>query len=312
MRDGAAPPYAGVSRIRFSGSGLLPPLKRGSALPGDGPLIGEMDGPKKGFRHDPHHMPPNRDRARAKGPDRQKGEETDRGKARSEGYAVLLAAGGARPDRPVQAAGEEAAAGDRRPVEIDDVEHLTRRARKGDRVGVGRHDIGHLLSIDGRDDALIEIGRAVRAVTRVRDLPGGGDQRRGGHPLAVERRADEAGMIGLRRVDAGCRFDERLVRQQGDAAHIGGDANILEQIGAEQEELVRRIGIEGRVRTDHTRRTRRRREGAIGIARQVDRRLRHRRTAQRIAQEGDVRDLVIGDFARILRDDRVTELDWRG
>ena len=45
-----------------------------------------MDGPKKGFRHDPHHMPPNRDRARAKkGPDRQKGEETDRGKARIQG-----------------------------------------------------------------------------------------------------------------------------------------------------------------------------------------------------------------------------------
>ena len=48
-----------------------------------------------------------------------------------------------RSDRAVHAVREEAAAGDTGSrVQIDDVEHLAGRAREGDAVGVGRHEVG--------------------------------------------------------------------------------------------------------------------------------------------------------------------------
>ena len=208
-----------------------------------------------------------------------------------------------RCDGAVDAGGEEPAHRDRSVVQIDDVQHLAGRPAEGEAVarraarccwsaGRWRRDVAN---------ALIEVGGAVEAVARVRDRLGRVDQRqrRRGDALGVQRRADDRGVIGLDRQDAGGRLEEGLVGDQRRRALVGGDADILEDEGAEQEDSRRCIGIERRAGADQAGGACRVREGAGRRRRNVDRRLRDRRRAERGAQELDVRALVVGDLAGI-------------
>jgi hypothetical protein len=79
-------------------------------------------------------------------------------------------------------------------------------------------------------------------------------------------------MIGLDREDAGGGLDIGLGEQRRSAL-VGGDADVLEQIGAEQEILLAAILVEGLARGDQLGGHCGGGEGAVGADRQVERRL---------------------------------------
>jgi hypothetical protein len=135
-------------------------------------------------------------------------------------------------DGAVDARREETSLADRRPVQIDDVEHLAGAAAVGEAVGVERRDVGCAAD---RPNPLIEIRAAVEAVACRRYRFGRVDQRRCPDALCEENRADEAGMIGFDGKEPGRRFEEDPARDQRRGALIGGDADIFEYVGAEQK-----------------------------------------------------------------------------
>eukprot|EP01088_Endostelium_zonatum_P003600 TRINITY_DN14794_c0_g1_i1.p2 TRINITY_DN14794_c0_g1~~TRINITY_DN14794_c0_g1_i1.p2 ORF type:complete len:268 (-),score=0.95 TRINITY_DN14794_c0_g1_i1:28-831(-) len=106
-------------------------------------------------------------------------------------------------------------------------------------------------------------------------------------------------MIGLGRQDAGRSLDKGP-GQQRRRALVGGDADILEDEGGEQERILAGEGIEGLAGGNDPGRHRCGGKGAVGADRQVEHRLRHRAGgAERVSEEGDMRDLVRRDFPRI-------------
>ena len=114
-------------------------------------------------------------------------------------------------------------------------------------------------------------------------------------------------MIRRGGVNACRRIDQQGGRDRRLATGIGGDDHVFQHERCQQEVLVAGIRIERRACRHDGCRLRQRAEGAARAAIDVDRRLRHRRRTQRRAQERDMRDLVGGDLARILRDQRIGE-----
>ena len=89
----------------------------------------------------------------------------------------------------------------------------------------------------------------------------------------------------------------------------GGDADIFEQEGGQQEVLIVGIRVERRTGGDDTGGLRRDAERAGRGATEIDRGHCHRRRAELRAQERDVRRFVGRNFTRILRDERIGKAD---
>ena len=117
-----------------------------------------------------------------------------------------------------------------------------------------------------------------------------------------KRRADDRGVIGLDRENACRRFDKGLVGKKRGRALVGGDADVLEDEGAEQEIFVAGIRVERFARTDQAGGPGRGRKGAVGVGSNVDGRLGDGGCAQCLAQEFDMGPLIERDFLGILGD----------
>lgn len=106
------------------------------------------------------------------------------------------------PKEPCHALWQEAAGA--LAAEVDDREHLVDGARVDETVGVGRDDVDgvRVAVAAGREDALVEVVRAVSAISEVRDelhdvwdRPEWRLDALGGK--AEEERSDGAGVVGL-------------------------------------------------------------------------------------------------------------------
>jgi hypothetical protein len=116
-----------------------------------------------------------------------------------------------------------------------------------------------------------------------------------------EMRTGHPHVIGLDREDAGRCVEELLLLDQRGCAGVGGNADILEQHAAEQEAHFIGEGIEigktGSLRSCS--------ETSI----EIDGRPAHRLTAQRLAVEPHMRQLILGQFLAKLSDSLVLEGD---
>src|ERR1700761_7295741 len=190
----------------------------------------------------------------------------------------------------------EPARGGRLGGQVDDVQHLARGAAEGQPVGVGRHDVG--LAAHGH--ALVVVAGAVQAV------PGGGD---GvgvlGQAAVVQHGPDVGGVVGLDGQDARGRPEVGLVADQRGRTLVRGDADVLEDEGAEQEVVLVGVDVEGLSLLDQARGGGRGRERRVD----VDLGLRHGGAAQRGTQERHVLALVLGDLGGELADIAALERD---
>ena len=175
------------------------------------------------------------------------------------------------------------------------------RARIGEAVGVERRDVGGGAAVDRhRRNALVQIGRSrrgCRARWRSRRPTCAGWGR---DALGIERGADERGVIRLDRHDPGRGLEKVLLRISGAAPLYAVTPTSSKMNAPSRKFSRRRIGIERRARADQPGRARGVGKGAGRGRADVDRRRHHRRRAELGAQEGDVRDFVGGDLARIV------------
>jgi hypothetical protein len=80
-------------------------------------------------------------------------------------------------------------------------------------------------------------------------------------------------MIGFDRENARRGLGERLVGKERRSALVGGDSNVFEDECAEEEILVAGVRVERLSGADQPGGARSRREGAVGIRADIDRRL---------------------------------------
>ena len=123
--------------------------------------------------------------------------------------------------------------------------------------------------------------------------------------LRVERRADETRVVGLDGEDAGRRLQVGLVGDQRCRALVGRDADVLEQVGREQEVVLVGERVEGLAGLDQAGRGR----GCGEAVLQVDLRPRDLGAAERLAEELHVVQLVPGDLLGVVVDGGRLEVD---
>jgi hypothetical protein len=142
---------------------------------------------------------------------------------------------GGLADRAVQAPREEAEI-IRSAAQIDDAEHLARRAAEREGIVICRNNVGVAVRATY---ALIPLVAAVQAVPRVRDPIGGLEQ-----ATAEQDRSNLASVIRFDGEETGCRFKEVLVVNEARRTLVRRDANIFEYKSAEQEVVLVGIRIE--------------------------------------------------------------------